>query len=156
MKNWQKFFVAVIMCELAGVVGSIFTASAIPTWYASLVRPTFSPPNWIFGPVWITLYFLMGVALFLIWQKGLKDKKNIFAFRFFISHLFINSIWSIIFFGLQNPLWAFFDIILLWFMIAVLIIKFSEIDKRAAYLLVPYMLWVSFASVLNFAIFVLN
>lgn len=154
--NWFKLIFSIAMSQTAGIVGSLFTAPAIPAWYASLNKPSFSPPNWLFGPVWVTLYALMGVALYLVWRNGLSEQKIKFAFWFFIAHLFMNAIWSIIFFGLQSPFWALVDIVVMWVMILVLIIKFWEINKTSSVLLVPYFFWVSFASVLNFAIWRLN
>ena len=151
-----KLIGSIAVCHLAGLIGSVFTTPNIQTWYATLEKPTFSPPNWLFAPVWLTLYTLMGIALYLIWQKGLKNENNRFAFFFFLLHLFFNAIWSIIFFGLHSPLLAFFVIVILWLMIIIMIMQFSRIRKWAGYLLAPYLLWVSFAGVLNFAIWWLN
>ncbi|MFA6605337.1 MAG: TspO/MBR family protein, partial [Patescibacteria group bacterium] len=121
-----------------------------------LNKPSFNPPSWIFGPVWTTLYILMGIALYLIWQEGLKKAFVKNSFILFIVNLVLNSLWSITFFGLQNPALAFLVIVLLWITILVLIIRFYRINKLASYLLIPYLLWVSFASVLNFSIWQLN
>ena len=148
--------ISLLLPHLAGLIGSFFTAPAIPTWYASLEKPFFNPPSWLFAPVWLTLYTLMGIALFLIWRKGLKREEARFAFFFFLVHLLINSAWSILFFGMQNPLIALLDITFLWLMILVLIIQFWKISKPAAYLLIPYFAWVSFASILNFSLWWLN
>lgn len=146
----------ILISQLAGVVGSIFTTTAIPTWYATLNKPMFNPPSWIFGPVWIVLYTMMGIASYLVWQKrGNMGVAKISLIIFFI-HLVLNALWSIIFFGLHNPMLAFFEIIILWITIAVLIFLFYKIDRRAAYLLIPYLLWVSFASFLNYSIWRLN
>lgn len=146
----------VLISQLAGVVGSFFTASKIPSWYATLNKPSFNPPGWIFGPVWITLYTMMGIASYLVWQKRGDTSLAKISLVVFFVHLVFNALWSIIFFGLQNPMLAFFEIVVLWMMIVSLIIMFYQIDKRAAYLLIPYLLWVSFASVLNFFIWRLN
>jgi translocator protein len=158
MKNKKtlKLVASIALCHLAGVIGSFFTRPAIAGWYASLNKPLFSPPNWLFAPAWLTLYTLMGIALYLIWQKGLGEKKNKFAFYLFLGHLAVNALWSIVFFGLRSPLWAFVVIFILWLLIIWLTALFFKIDKRAAYLLVPYWLWVSFASLLNFSIWYLN
>jgi tryptophan-rich sensory protein len=156
MKDIQKFLVCVAGCELLGIVGTPFTISAIPAWYAHLHKASFSPPNWIFGPVWILLYFFMGISVFLIWQKGLKNKKVKRALIYFLIQLFLNFLWSILFFGLRNPLLGFVDILLLLVSIAVTIITFYKLSKTAAWLLVPYILWVSFATILNFSILLLN
>ena len=132
--------IAIIVSELAGVIGSVFTISSIPTWYATLQKPILSPPNWIFGPVWTTLYFLMGAAAFLVWRHGLERKEVKTALTIFIGQLILNALWSIIFFGLHNPFWAFVEIILLWLAILWTIIAFYKISRPAAYLLLPYIL----------------
>lgn len=151
-----KLIIAIVVSELAGIIGSIFTMPSIPTWYAGLVKPALNPPAWIFGPTWTTLYFLMGVAAFLIWRKGLERKDVKIALGIFIGQLVLNSLWSIIFFGLHNPGAAFVEIIFLWLAIIATIITFAKISKSAAWLLMPYILWVSFASYLNYAIWTLN
>ena len=149
-------FSSIIICQLAGIIGSIFTAPSIPLWYTSLNKPSFSPPNWLFAPVWTTLYLLMGISLFLVWRKGLKEKDIKIAFAVFIFQLILNSLWSFLFFGLESPFAAFIEIIFLWIAILISIILFSRISKAAAILLIPYILWVGFASVLNFAFWRLN
>lgn len=147
---------AVIICEAAGLLGSVFTFSAIPTWYASLVKPPLNPPSWIFGPVWTTLYALMGIAAFLVWQKRAKDKKADEALRVFALQLALNALWSILFFGIHQAGLAFLEIVLMWLAIVWTMIAFYRISKPAAYLLAPYILWVSFAAYLNFALWFLN
>lgn len=154
--NYKRLIISLALPQLAGLIGSIFTTSAIPVWYATLQRPSFSPPNWIFGPVWITLYVLMGISVYLVWQKIEVNKKAKRAMLFFWIHLFFNASWSIIFFGFQNPGLAFVNIIIIWFFIIVLMIKFWQINKWSTHLLIPYLLWVSFASILNFFIWYLN
>lgn len=148
--NYKKLIISLALPQIAGIIGSLFTSPAISTWYANLQRPSFSPPNWIFGPVWILLYFLMGLSVYLIWEKNQK------ATWLFWIHLIFNATWSIIFFGLQNPGLAFINIIIIWILIIALIIKFYKINKLSSYLLVPYLLWVSFASILNYFIWYLN
>lgn len=155
--NWWKLIVSIFVCQLAGFIGSFFTVSSIPTWYSTLNKPFFNPPNWIFGPVWIILYLLMGISLYLIWNnKSGKTKQFKIAITFFISQLVLNSLWSIIFFGLKLPLIAFIEIIVLWIFILLTIIYSYKISKIASYLLIPYILWVSFASILNLSIYLLN
>jgi translocator protein len=149
--NWMSFAAAIIICQLAGVVGSIFTFEAIPTWYSALTKPSFTPPSWVFGPVWISLYTLIGIALYLIWQK--KDQ---LALRLFSIQLVLNAAWSISFFGLRNPLLGLINIIILLIVLVATIIRFYKIDKNAAYLLVPYLLWGGFATILNLSIVLLN
>lgn len=147
---------AIVVCQLAGLIGSFFTAPAISSWYVQLEKPSFNPPNWLFGPVWISLFFLMGISAYLIWEKGLADKKIKRALIIFIIQLLLNTSWSILFFGLKSPLAAFGEIIFLWLAILITVIFFYRISKIASLLLLPYLLWVSFASILNFFIWRLN
>lgn len=154
--NYKRLIISLALPQLAGMVGSLFTIPAIPTWYATLQRPSFSPPNWLFGPAWVTLYILMGISVYLVWQKIEQNKTTRGALWLFLIHLFFNAIWSIIFFGLQNPGLAFINVIILWLLIIALMVKFWKINRWATYLLIPYLLWVSFASYLNFSIWMLN
>ncbi len=149
-------FSSIIICQLAGIIGSIFTTPAIPNWYANINKPSFRPPNWVFAPVWTTLYLLMGIALFLVLRKGLNEKDIKIAVAVFVFQLVLNSLWSFLFFGLQSPFAASIEIIFLWAAILISIILFFRISRVAGALLIPYLLWVSFASVLNFAIWRLN
>ncbi|MDO8516011.1 MAG: TspO/MBR family protein [bacterium] len=151
-----KLVIAITASEAAGIIGSVFTVQAIPGWYATLVKPAANPPSWLFGPVWVTLYLLMGIAAFLIWRKGLVERGVRLALGVFIANLFFNALWSIIFFGLRSPGAAFIDIVLLWLALASTIVLFYKISKPAAYLLIPYILWVSFAAYLNYSIWILN
>lgn len=151
MKKIFKVVIAVAVSELAGIVGSIFTMPAIAGWYAGLARPQLAPPNWVFGPVWTILFFLMGLAAGIIWIK--KDYR---ALTIFAIQLILNIAWSIIFFGLHSPGWAFVEIIFLWLAILATIIAFAKISKPSAWLLVPYIIWVTFASYLNFMIWSIN
>ncbi|MBW3014172.1 tryptophan-rich sensory protein [Candidatus Woesearchaeota archaeon] len=151
-----ELLIAIIICNIAGVIGAIFTSPSVRTWYTTIQKPSFSPPNWIFGPVWTTLFILMGISLFLIWDKGLKNKNVKTALIFFIIQLVLNTLWSILFFGLKNPLYAFIELIVLWVMILLTIITAYKVSKPAAYLLIPYILWVSFAGFLNLMIILLN
>ncbi len=146
---------SIAVCLGAGVVGSFFTISAIPTWYATLHKPIFSPPNWVFGPVWTLLYILMGIALYKI-VTSRKSQESSRAIRLFIIQLILNTLWSIIFFGLHNPVLAFVDIVALWITIVLTMQAFYKINKVAGNLLIPYILWVSFATILNVAIVILN
>ncbi len=163
INNTFKLIIAIVVSELVGVIGSFFTVSVIPNWYSTLVKPALNPPAWVFGPVWTILYALMGISLFLIWKQHSNILENVRMLRIwrigvaaFFVQLFLNAIWSIIFFGLQNPGWALVDIVLLWLAIVWTMVVFYKISKPAAYLLLPYFLWVSFASYLNFAIWFLN
>lgn len=156
MKDLPKLIVSVIGCELVGFLGTPFTISAIPTWYATLNKPFFAPPNWIFGPVWTLLYLLMGVAFYLIWKQGWKKKKVKTAGLFFLAQLALNFIWSPIFFGLRAPLLGLIVIVAMLVLIVMTMKKFYPLSRVAFYLLVPYLSWVSFATILNASIVVLN
>jgi tryptophan-rich sensory protein len=156
MKKGLGIVVAIVVCELAGLIGSLFTTPSIPGWYAGLIKPSFNPPNWIFGPVWTTLYAMMGLAAWIVYDKGLKRPEVRKALAVFGAQLVLNTIWSIVFFGAHQLVGAVIVIVLLWAMILWTILAFRKISKAAAWLLVPYILWVSFASVLNVAICALN
>lgn len=146
----------IAICEAAGILGSFFTINAIPEWYNTLNQPSFRPPNWIFGPVWTILYALMGIAAWRIWRKSANNKQANFAVKLFFVHLFFNAIWSIVFFGYHQIGLALINILVILGMIIWLMITFWNIDRPATYLFVPYLLWVSFATVLNAAIVALN
>lgn len=154
--NYLKIFVSILICQSAGLIGSIFTAKSISSWYQFLNKPSFNPPNWIFGPVWITLYTLMGISLYMVYSKGMNRNDVRLAVIVFLFHLAFNALWSILFFGLRNTGLAFAGILVLLVLIVLIVYLFYKIDKKAAYLLLPYLLWVSFASVLNFSIWRLN
>lgn len=157
MKNILKLIFSIAVCELAGVIGSVFTVPAIRSgWYAALAKPEIVPPNWIFGPVWTILYALMGVAAFLVWKNGFAKKGVKIALVIFDTQLVLNIFWSIIFFGLRNPGWAFVEIIFLWLAILAAIVLFAKVSRLATYLLIPYIIWVSFAGYLNYSILMLN
>lgn len=146
---------SLVLPQLAGFVGSLFTFSQIPTWYATLDKPPISPPNWVFGPVWTTLYILMGIAFFMVARRK-ADKKVKDAKAVFYKQLALNSLWSIAFFGFNSTLYGLIVIVPLWIAIFISINKFSKISKKASYLLWPYLAWVSFASILNFWLYILN
>lgn len=152
--NWWKLVVSLLLSLSAGFFGSFFTTPNIASWYAFLNKPFFNPPNWLFGPVWTLLFIFMGIAFYLIWKENNKKAEPILCF--FIFHLLVNILWSVVFFGLQNPFGGILVIIVLWLMILWLIISFRRFNKLASWLLLPYLLWVSFASVLNFSIWWLN
>jgi len=150
-----KLIIACILCLSVGWVGSLFTDSA-SGWYQELNKPFFNPPGWIFAPVWTALYIMMGISAFLIWQKGLSERKVKIALVIFIIQLLLNGIWSPLFFGLKAPLAAFVDIAFLWLAILITIFLFYKLSKAAAFLLIPYIFWVTFAAVLNFSIMTMN
>jgi benzodiazapine receptor len=147
---------SIAACEGAGLIGSAFTAPAIPTWYAALEKPAFTPPNWVFAPVWGALYALMGIAIFLIWRKGLHEKGVRAAFIIFWVQLVVNILWSGVFFGLHSILGGAVIIISLWVLVLVTMIKFFRLSKVAGGLLVPYQVWLSIASALNMWVLILN
>jgi len=150
--NYFKLIVSIVACLLVGFIAGIWTASSISSWYNSLNKPSFNPPNWLFGPVWTMLYILMGISLYLVWNSnGSKT-----AIMFFVIQLVLNFLWSFMFFSLKNPLVAFVDIIILLVMIILTTIQFYPVSRTATGLMIPYILWVSFASVLNFSIYWLN
>ncbi|MBN2854524.1 tryptophan-rich sensory protein [Patescibacteria group bacterium] len=155
-KNFIKLIVALIIPQLLAIVGSLFTSTGPNSWYNLIEKPAFNPPNWVFGPVWTLLYILMGISAFLIWRRGLRKKEVRFALLIFIFQLVLNLFWSFIFFGLENPGIAFTEIISLWFAILATILSFYQVNKVAAFLLIPYILWVSFAAFLNYSIWNLN
>ncbi|MDP2649731.1 MAG: TspO/MBR family protein [bacterium] len=152
--NLPKLVSSIILCLTVGGLGSFFTVSAIPTWYATLNKPFFSPPNSLFAPVWTILYILMGISLYLLWTTKKKGKEM--AIKLFLIQLALNFFWSIIFFGWHNPQAAMFEIIALWIFIFLTVRQSLSISKTSAYLLYPYLIWVSFASILNFFIVILN
>lgn len=158
MKNikWVRLLGFVAISELAGILGSLFTMRAIPEWYAFVNKPQFSPPNWLFGPVWTVLYLLQGIAAYLVWEKGSDRLRASRAMKLFWLQLGLNALWTPIFFGLRNPLWGLVEIVFMWVAIVATIIAFKKISKTAAWLMVPYLLWVSFATILNFSIWRLN
>lgn len=154
--NWKHLLVSILLCQIAGLLGALFTTPAIPTWYSTLVKPSFVPPSWTFSVVWTLLYLLMGIALYLIWEKGLEKDDVRKAMGVFGTQLFLNFMWSVLFFGLQSPLYGLVEIIVLWIVILVNIWLFYKVSKTAGLLLVPYILWVSFAALLNYSIWALN
>lgn len=175
----MKFIAAIAFAEFAGIIGSLATISNINGWYAGLKKPALNPPDWVFGPVWTMLYFLMGVALYLVWKNDWKVRNHIFertgrawnvysewlwtgswqkvnVIAIFSIQLFLNALWSFLFFRLHAPGLAFVDLLALWAAILYTIINFYRISKAAAYLLIPYILWVSFAGYLNYSIWQLS
>jgi tryptophan-rich sensory protein len=161
-RSWIKLIASILVSQFAGFIGSIFTFSAITGWYQYINKPFFSPPNWIFGPVWTTLYTLMGISLYLNWiklsnKKFAKQKAYIQnSIIIFLVHLVVNSVWSIIFFSFKDLLGALVVVVILWSMILWMIIRFRKTDLWASYLLIPYLAWVSFASLLNFTLWLIN
>lgn len=155
MRKVITFIICISIPLMVGGIAGFATSSAIGSWYAELNKPSFNPPNYLFGPVWSTLYFLMGISLFLIWQASESEVRKK-ALRLFLIQLALNFAWSFIFFYFQSPSWAFLEIIILWIFIVLWIVVSLKVSKVAGYLQIPYLLWVSFASVLTGAIWYLN
>jgi translocator protein len=156
MKKITKLIISIVASHMAGIIGSIFTLNSVNTWYQTIEKPSFNPPGWIFSPVWLTLFTLMGIALYLVWQKKEEGKNIKPAVTLFVIQLVLNSLWSILFFGFQSPFYAFIEIIILWLFILLTMIAFFRISRPAGWLLMPYFLWVSFALFLNLTIVILN
>jgi len=156
VRDVVRLIVSIVVCQLAGGLGAIFTTPAIPTWYASLNKPSFNPPNWVFFPVWTLLYTLMGIAAFLVWRKGLDQRRVRVALGLFVIQLILNLAWTVIFFGLHSLFGAVIAIVFLWIFILINTVTFWKISKPAGALLIPYILWVSFAGLLNVSVWMLN
>ncbi len=151
-----KLAISIIICLIPGFLGAMVTANAIPTWYAFIAKPSFAPPNWVFAPVWTALYVMMGVAMFLVWRVGLAEPGVRQALVVFLIQLILNGLWSPAFFGLRSPIAGLFVIVLLWLAILITILRFYPISRTAALLLIPYLAWVSFATLLNASLYALN
>jgi len=155
MKNFLKLIGVIFICFLPGIIGGFFTANNLYPWFSLLTKPSFNPPSWIFSPVWTMLYTLMGISLFLVLKTD-NSKNKARGIVFFAIQLVLNGLWSIVFFGLHQILLAFIVIVALLAFIILSLVEFYKISKPAAYILVPYLIWVSFASVLNFSLYILN
>jgi benzodiazapine receptor len=156
MKRFGTYLVWILVSELAGVLGGLATRPAIPTWYATLVKPTWTPPGWVFGPVWITLYALMGIAAARVWIRHRRTSAGKRSLALFGAQLALNAMWSVVFFGLKAPGAALVVIVMLWATIFALILWWWRLERISAALLIPYLAWVSFATALNAAIWRLN
>jgi len=154
--NLLKLLASLVVVLVAGGIGSLATTKAIPTWYQGLVKPSFNPPNWLFGPAWTLLYLLMAVAAWLVWKQAFGAAGVKLALAVFLAQLILNTLWSILFFGLRSPLAGLVDIVVLWLAILATIVLFFRVSVPAGILLLPYIAWVSFAAVLNAAILRLN
>jgi benzodiazapine receptor len=179
MANTYKLAVSIILCQLAGAIGSFFTMPVIASWYVFLNKPSFTPPGYVIGAIWVVLFFLMGIALYLVWAKNWEIKiaaqyrgrkvwnrfsqklltgswRNANVILIFAAQLILNILWSVIFFGFKSPGAAFFELIMLWVAIVYAIVNFYRVSKPAGYLLIPYLLWVTFAGYLNYLIWQMN
>lgn len=156
VKEILRFLVSLIAVYIAAGVGTVFTTSSITTWYDALAKPSWAPPNWLFGPVWTALYTLMAIALYLVWREGLERKDVKIAVGIFAAQLILNILWSVIFFGYQSLLGGLISLIILWIAILANIIVFYRISRPAGLILVPYIIWVSIAGYLNYTVYLLN
>ena len=156
LREITRLILAIVICQSAGAVGSFFTSSSVSTWYPALIKPSFTPPGSVIGAVWIVLFTLMGVSLFLVWRDSKNDADRKIALSIFAAQLVVNVLWSWAFFGLQSPLAGIVVIVVLWLLILQCIVRFWPISRNAALLLVPYILWVSFAAFLNYTLWRLN
>lgn len=156
IRSYPKLAAAILFCIIVGSLGSLVTITGPGSWYTTLQKPFFAPPSWVFAPVWITLFTLMGIALYLVWESGTEKREVRLAIGVFGVQFALNVLWSFLFFGLRSPVLGFINILLLWVMIAVTMWAFYRVKKSAAYLLIPYIAWVSLASALNGAIYFMN
>ena len=156
MSNNFKFIISILLPMIIGGISGSFTSASINTWYVTLNKPWFNPPNWIFGPVWTLLYLMMGIAFYMIWKSEAVNAVKQTAVILFAAQLLVNFLWSLIFFYLKQPGWAMLDIILMWILIVATIFSFGKISSTAAWLMLPYICWVSFAMILNFYLWKLN
>ncbi|MEO0042516.1 MAG: hypothetical protein RL329_1964 [Bacteroidota bacterium] len=156
LSSTWKFVISILLCEIIGISSGLFSAGAIQTWYMTLQKPSWNPPNYLFGPVWTILYVLMGISLWLIWKSNASEPLQKKAIYLFALQLFINFWWSIVFFNFQSPALGLIVIILMLLSILRTIFQFAPISKTAAWLLVPYISWVSCATILNYTIWSLN
>jgi tryptophan-rich sensory protein len=156
MNNTLKLIISIAIPVAIGATSGFFTVTGVESWYQTINKPSWNPPNWIFGPVWTTLYILMGIALFLVWKSDANPQIKKTAIILFAAQLTLNFFWSFIFFNQHQAGWALAEIIVMWVFILLTIFAFAPISKIAAWLLVPYISWVSFATILNYTIWKLN
>ena len=156
MNNVTKLIISIAIPVAIGATAGFFTATGVDSWYQTINKPSWNPPNWIFAPVWTSLYVMMGIALFFVWKADTSNELKKIAVALFAVQLLLNFFWSFIFFYQQQPGWALVEIIAMWFFILLTIFAFAQVSKTAAWLLVPYISWVSFAAILNYTIWTLN
>ena len=154
--EYKRLLLSMLLSFSAAIIGSIFTFREIPTWYAGLVKTPISPPNWLFGPMWTVLYFLIGLSFYYIWVKGFKTYQSKLVLALYIIQLVLNAAWSIVFFGLHSLIGGAILIVFLWFSIVGNIVEAREVSKTAAYLLLPYLAWVTIATILNISVLWFN
>lgn len=156
MSNVLRLIISIAIPLIIGGLSGFFTATGVDSWYQTILKPSWNPPSWIFGPVWTALYVMMGISLYLVWKSNVEQNIKKKAITFFALQLTLNFFWSLIFFMLHSPGWALVEIVVLWLFILLTIFAFAKSSKAAAWLLVPYISWVSFASILTYTIWQLN
>lgn len=156
MPNYLKLIICLVASFGAAAIGGYATSLSLSDWYLTLNKPSFNPPSWLFGPVWTVLYTMIAIAGYLVWKEGDNKFGVKVAMALFFTQLALNALWSWAFFGWQSPGWASIEIVVLWICILLMIINFYRVKKLAAYLLIPYLLWVSFAAMLTISIWWLN
>lgn len=156
MRTFLGLLVSVLIAQSAGIIGAIATASSVREWYPTLEKPWFTPPNWLFGPAWVTLYTLMGIAAYLVWQQGWSQGVVKAALVLYGIQLVINAVWSPVFFGMRAPTAGLIVIAVLWVAIVVTMVWFARVSTAATWLMAPYLAWVTYAAALNFEIWRLN
>ncbi len=156
LKKILRLGISIVLCQSAGLIGSLFTRQSVATWYTEIRKPVCTPPSWVFAPAWTILFVLMGISFWLMWEKGLEGKKVKKALILFFVQLGLNIAWSWLFFALRSPLYGLIEITFLWGAILATMISFYKISKKAACLLLPYLLWTGYALSLNLSIFLLN
>jgi tryptophan-rich sensory protein len=156
MNNISKLVISIAIPVAIGTTAGFFTVTGVGSWYQTINKPSWNPPGWVFGPVWTMLYIMMGVSLYLVWKSDINNHLKRTAIGLFAVQLILNFFWSFIFFDQQQPGWAFVEIIAMWVFILLTIFAFAKVNKTAAWLLVPYISWVSFATILNYTIWKLN
>jgi tryptophan-rich sensory protein len=156
MNNIVKLIIAVAIPVAVGATSGFFTISGVSSWYQTINKPSWNPPSWIFGPVWTTLYIMMGISLFLVWKSDSAGMLKKIAIALFAAQLILNFFWSFIFFNQRQIGWALVEIVVMWVVILLTIFAFARVNKTAAWLMVPYVSWVSFATILNYTIWKLN
>ncbi len=154
-RNYLALIISILICESVGIIGSLLTIQSFQSWYPNLPKPWYTPPNWVFGPTWTILYALMGISVYLIWKNSWPTKKSKKAIIVFSIQLTLNGAWTPVFFGLKNIFLALIIAILMWITILITIILFYDINKKSAYLLTPYIIWVTIATTLNYNILIL-
>jgi translocator protein len=156
LSNGWKLAICILICQATGIISGLLTNTQNNDWYDTIVKPSWNPPGYLFGPVWTTLYLLMGISLWIVWKSNSNEEMRMEAMQLFAAQLFLNFWWTIIFFKFHSPIAAFIEIILMIVLIFYTIFRFAEISKTAAWLLVPYISWVCFAAILNYKLWVLN